>query len=282
MNHLKLSRKKAIFALIIFFLIVDVGIFLKYRADERYLLNLSQQVVSSQDLPSEKTMNLLKYIRQEIPSNPNPSSFLLPIFRPLRPTARQVAETSGDCADKARLLIRLLQLNQVHASKVALYDAQQMPQHAVVQVNIENDQEMVVDALYGMYFPKEDEEYYSLDDLKNDKTILQNRVKTLITQGEDYDPPLSKYRFDDYTYAHPRTINWDKSLAFKISYRVIGFFIGEQVDKIKRPYFVESPALMLLYATVSVQVTIIIGIVIFAKLSPIGTKIPVREKHIDS
>lgn len=270
----KRTMIKVMLVLIIILTLIDIVLIVKYRDDNKYLLNLSGQIVSSQDIPSEKTIKFMKYIREEVPDKRNTSFFLLPVLRFLRPTARQAAENGGDCADSSRLLIRLLRLNNIQASKVALYDKQQAPQHAVVQVNIENNQKMVVDPYFGIYFPKKNAgKYYSLDDIKNTESILHDRVTALVDQGEQHRPLLSRYPFAQYTYAQPRTINWDKSFLLKIIYQITKFFIGERVDEIKRPYFVESPALMLLYAVLSLQVIIVIGTWLFPKTWKLGRKL---------
>ncbi len=46
-----------------------------------------------------------------------------------------------------------------------------------------------------------------------------------------------------------------------------------RIDKIKRPYFVESPALMLLYTVLSLQGIIIIGVYLLPKCRKSGGKI---------
>ena len=67
----------------------------------------------------------------------------------------EVLEHGGDCADRSRLLIVLLRHEGIYATKVALHDSQGSPQHAVVSASIEDeDHSMVIDALFGMYFPK--------------------------------------------------------------------------------------------------------------------------------
>ena len=264
MNGFK-KTKKLIFILLIVLTILDVFLLLKHKNDNNYLLDLSKKIVSPQNPPSEKTIKFLKYIREGVPSRKNTSYFWLPMFRFLQPTARQVTETGGYCGDKSRLLIVLLQLNGIQASKMMLYDGKRKaPRHSVVQVDIENHQKMVVDSYYGIYFPKESSGYYYINDLKNDESILYSRIKNLKDEGDRYEPKLSNYPFHIYIYAHPKTINWYEPSHLEILYKTIRFFIGDKVDMLKRPYFMEAPALMIFYTSLLIKLIFTVPIVLKA------------------
>jgi hypothetical protein len=169
-------------------------------------------------------------------------------------------ETGGDCADVSRLLIIFLHLHGIHSSKVALYDSNLKPQHAVVEVDIENNNKMVVDAYYGLFFPKPLGGYYSLSDLKSREEILHARIAQLVALATDTQPPkLSRYPYNLYTYSHPRTINWDKSSARQFLYQTLKFLFGEEwVDSLERPYFVERPVLIMLYSIFLLQATLLL------------------------
>jgi hypothetical protein len=246
--------------LLILFTIIAIGLFCKYHVDNEHLYQWSQQCLSEDDLPSRKTIKLLALIQQDIVDRQNVSSFIAPIFSLLRPTARQVIESGGYCAEKSRLLIVGLHLNNIHASKVALYDDNKIPQHAVVEVDIENNARMVVDPSYGLYFPKPDGGYYSLNDLKENEKILKTRIDKLIKLNIDSNrQELLNYPYQMYTYQQPRSINWDKSFAMNLLYRLLRFSIGESVNKIKRPYFAERPALIVLYGVIFLQAVLLVS-----------------------
>ena len=90
---------------------------------------------------------------RHLPAATNESFFLLPIFKFLkflRPTARQVVEYGGDCADLSGLLIVLLRSRHVKASKWALYSRDSRAQHAIVEVEVEVGK-MVIDPLFGFH-----------------------------------------------------------------------------------------------------------------------------------
>lgn len=239
--------------------ILSVGLVLKYNKDNDYLLLYADQFIVESDSQTEKVVKLVSAIRENVRSKRNQGAIFLPIFRFLRPTAVQVARSgSGDCADKSRLLINLLHLHGIEASKVALYDDQGIPQHAVVEVHIGEDQKMAVDALYGLYFPRTaSETFYSVRDITNDESILRNRITELLMSNTDnYKPSLQRYPFHKYTYNQPRSINWDKSEVLKFVYKISRLIIGERVNSIERPYFVERPVLMILYSVLTIMILI--------------------------
>ena len=252
--HAKTVLARSVLALFILLVGVDILLIWKYTSDNKILRSFASEKISVSDRPSDKTIDLLKAMRQDVRTKRNNLAIFLPVFNFLRPTPVQVLEFGGDCADKGRLLITLLHDNDIEASKVALYDKEGIPRHAVVEVQIENDNTMVVDALFGLYFPKPNGGYFTLEDLKGDESILKERVSEVRTKGEDgYIPTLASYPFERYTYRNPRTINWDKSSVMKTIYGTLKKVVGDRVDKIKRPFIVERPALMLLVGAVGTQ-----------------------------
>ncbi len=261
-----LSLRMPLFVLL---LIGNIGLVLKYGQDNRYLVGYSKKFLSADDSASRTTINALDHIRNNLSNDGEPRAFLSPILDLLRPPPREITERGGDCADRSRLLISLLRLHGIRASKVALYDKDQIPRHAVVIVDIENDAQMVVDPFYGLYFPRPGGGgYYSLADLTRDESILRSRIEHLVSLGVDDKIPkysefpyIEKYPYERYTYGQPRSINWDKSSAMRLLYGFLKTFLGEEVDLINRPFFVERPALMLLFGTVGIQLLILVSYV---------------------
>ena len=252
--------------LFVLLLIGNIGLVWKYRQDNQFLLEYSWEFLSADDSASRTTINALDHIRNNLGNDGEPRAFLSPIFDLLRPPPREITERGGDCADRSRLLISLLRLHRIRASKVALYDKDQIPRHAVVIVDIENDAQMVVDPFYGLYFPRPGGGYYSLADLTRDESILRSRVEQLVSLGVDDNIPkysefpyIEKYPYERYTYGQPRSINWDKSSAMRLLYGFLKTFLGNKVDELNRPFFTERPALMLLLGTVGIQLLILVS-----------------------
>jgi len=214
-----------------------------YERDQRYLARLMGGIASPSLPPSEQALRVNEFLRA-IPSDTNDSYFLLPVFRVLRATPRQAADQGGDCADRSRLLVALLELRGIHASKWALYTPDLYPRHAVVEVQAEKGR-MVVDPLFGLSFPRPGGGYYGIEDLRRDPAILRQRVLELRARhARPGAEKLEEYPLDRYVYNYARTINWEKSAVLRIVYRVLHALTGARVDQLARPGWAEQPALM--------------------------------------
>lgn len=224
-----------------------------YLNDQRYLSKLADRIIDPALPASEQVKSIVIYLRDR-PVISNQSYFLIPVLSFLRPTGRQVAEQGGDCADRSRLLINLLALRNVKASKWALYNNDLVPKHAAVEVEVETGK-MVVDPLYGLWFPKGNGGYYSIQELKADPSILVSRIQYLIKQGEQAGAlALQGYPLDDYVYTHARTVNWNKTSAMRFAYALLYSLFGEKVNTIPRPAFVEQPALVMAIGIAGIQI----------------------------
>jgi hypothetical protein len=220
---------------------------LVYYVQERRSLSAYLDSVSTPSLAATEQIKQVVSSLKNKPSEGNESYFLLPVFRFLRPTPRQVIENGGDCADRSRLLERLLQLRGISSSKWALYDAHGESVHAVIQADVESGK-MVVDPLFGIWFPKPSGGYYAISDLKRDPGILRQRINELQAKGlKPGADSLASYDVDRYTYAHARTINWNKSAIMRYTYQLLHGLLGETADNLHRPAFVEEPPLLVFY-----------------------------------
>ena len=70
-------------------------------------------------------------------------------------------EQGGDCADRSRLVIRMLRLHGIGASKWALYTKEMKSVHAVVELEAETGK-MVADPDFGLWFPRPAEGIYGI------------------------------------------------------------------------------------------------------------------------
>jgi hypothetical protein len=253
------SRFRGVLVLVLFSGVVDVSLLAKYVADDTVLDNLVD--VEATAPPSEKVIALVAFLEGNVKRGSTTDASFLPGLSVLRPTARQVVEKGGDCADRSRLLIELLKREGVEASKVALYDRDGVPRHAVVEVDTEHGP-MAVDALYGMYFPKPAGGYYSVWDINRDESILAGRVRELA----DIQPAVREYPLEMYTYVSPRTINWDKSAMMRLAYRGLRATFGPSVDRWSRPGIVEDPVLLSLTGAAFGQSLLIAGTLIVPRI----------------
>jgi len=229
-------------ALLLCLQICLAGLFFR---DEYYLSGTMNTIADSKLPPSEQTLKILEYLK-DLPIESNESYFLTPAFRFLRATPRQIAEEGGDCADRSRLVIALLQTRGIYASKWALYSPKLHPAHAVVEVYTEQGK-MAVDPLFGLWFPRPQGGYYSVEDLRKHGEILRQRVRYL--QEHHLRPgaaDLNGYPLNTYIYGLARSINWDKSAVPYMIYRGLHAIIGDRANHLPRPEWVETPALVLI------------------------------------
>jgi hypothetical protein len=237
-----------------------------YLDDQRYLTELFDRIAIPSLPPSEQVKGAIAFLRQK-PAITNNSYCLLPIFGFLRPTARQVAEEGGDCGDRSRLLVSLLRLRGIKAAKWALYSSDMHPQHAVVEVEVESGK-MVVDPLFGLWFPRPGAGYYGVKDLKEKPGILQARIGYLRLHGEQPGAArLEFYSLSRYVYDNPRTINWDNSIVRQLLYRILYWMMGERLHEIPRPALGEEPALMIVLGLMILESSVLVAWVLTARLS---------------
>jgi len=231
---------------------------LVYVDDQRFLESLMNTLARPTLSSSEQVMASLEFFRKLPVVNNDHQYFLLPIFGFLRPTPRQIVEGGGDCADRSRLLINLLHIRGIEASKWALYSENLIPEHAVVEVMMEKGK-MVVDPLFGLVFPDGQGGYHNIHDLRSNSNILRSRLNQLQLTGVEFGAvAIEKYPLDRYIYQYARTINWDKNSMMKMLYVGFSLVFGNKVNEIPRPYIVEQPALMIFWGMMCVQMVFIL------------------------
>jgi hypothetical protein len=239
-----------------FIVVVIVGLFvlqgisiIDYLREEDYLLGLIDRIAPRSLPPSEQAIKVVESLK-DLPvkefsaTRQDAPYFLLPIFSFLRPMPRQVMEQGGDCADRSRLVIRMLRLHGIEASKWALYTKEMKSVHAVVELEAETGK-MVVDPDFGLWFPRSNGGYYSIRDLRQSPNILRDRIQSLVEQGKRPGASdLRKYPLNDYSYEYAKTINWEKWGVTWPLYKILRVTMGTSVDDLQRPSFVEAPQLM--------------------------------------
>lgn len=252
-----LSQRWA-FVVLSLFLALQLASLAKYWADQRYLLHLADGIAPASLPASEQAKHIVAFLREK-PSLTGESYFLFPVLEFLRPTARQVADRGGDCADRSRFMIVMLRLRGIHASKWALYSPAMKPKHAVVELDAEHGK-MVVDPLFGLWFPREQPgSYYGIRELRQNPQILRTRVLDLLARRERPGTNrLETYPLEEYIYDHGRTINWDKSWALQLLYRFLRNWMKVDVDEIPRPPLVEQPALMTVAGVVPLELVVVL------------------------
>jgi hypothetical protein len=232
--------------------------FVLYRRDQRFLVELMDRIVSAALPPSEQVKHVVNSLRDK-PFEHISKFFLASIFQFLRPTPRQVADSGGTCSDRCRLIVVLLGLRGIGASKWAIYSPDLVPCHAVVEVETE-DGKMIVDPSFGLWFPRPDGGYYGVEDLRRDPGILTQRIQELLAKGNpDGLGNLEFYPLDKYIFTYARTINWDKNWGSRLLYDLLHGVMGSRVNGTLRPAWAEQPALMIIYSGFLVELLCLTG-----------------------
>jgi len=242
---------------------VNVGLLAKYVLDNRFLYAWSLQYVAEDDLPSEKVVALAEAFR--ILRNTEESGLrqvqetqrVVGAFGPLSLTPREVVEHGGPCESKSRLMRTLLHLHGIASRRVLL---KEKASHTVTEVEIEDGKRMLVDPLYGLYFPKPEGGYYASAELAQDPEIMPARVAEVLADPGSgpaaYHSSTTRY-VGSISYANPRiSIQWrrDSFLRAK-AYDALSLVAGEDwIKSTSRPYLMERPVLMVLVATGGLQV----------------------------
>jgi len=231
-----------------------------YAREEAFLVALMNRIASPSLPPSEQAIAISNFLSDKSDRS-NRQYFLLPVFGFLRPTAEEVASAGGDCADQSRLTIVLLGLRNIHAEKWALYDPTMKPHHAVVELDSEHGK-MVIDPLFNLWFPRPEGGYYGIESLRQNPEILSQRVRDLAARTDDPvrddQYRLREYPLNRYIYTNARTINWEKSPAMHLAYRILHALLGDRANYISRPEFAERPALMVVYGAIIPEVLALI------------------------
>jgi hypothetical protein len=268
---------------LVIFLVPLVGLQLislaHYFSEQRTLETYLNRVTRISQAPSEQAKEIVLSLKDK-PDNGNDTYFLIPVFRFLRPMASQVIDKGGDCADRSRLVITLLRLRGIHATKWALYNNNGESKHAVVEADVESGK-MVVDPLFGIWFPKPQGGYFGIRELRQDPNILPERLKKL--RAEEIEPGAGRLEFyptGEYIYTNAQTFNWTKTAILRSIFSLLHWVLGERAYVLPRPAFAEEPPLLVIYGLAGLEVFLILAWIVMRRLArplaenaaPNGTK----------
>ncbi len=237
-----------------------------YFSEQRTLETYLNRVTQVSQVPSEQAKEIVLSLKNK-PDEGNDSYFLIPAFRFLRPMASQVIDKGGDCADRSRLVITLLRLHGIHAAKWALYNANGESKHAVVEADVESGK-MVVDPLFGIWFPKPQGGYFGIRELRQDSSILPERLKEL--RAEKIEPGVGRLKFyptSEYIYTNARTINWTKTAILRSTFSMLHWILGERAYVLRRPEFAEEPPLMVIYGLAGFEAFLTLAWIVITRLA---------------
>ena len=239
----------------------------QYWQDRRHLARRAAQIIDPSLPPSEQTKQVLASFHG-MSQETNRSYFLSPLLEFLRPTARQVADGGGDCADRSRLTVILLKMRDIPAQKWTLYYPKGHPHHSVVEVETEQGK-MAVDPLFGLFYPRPSGGYYSVADLRQNPDLVGERVAEMEARHQEpLAAPVERYSVSTYTYAYATTFNWEKSAFTRFLYKILRTAMGSRIDDVHRPVWPEEPALVVSFVIALFEILLILCLLLTARFAP--------------
>jgi hypothetical protein len=238
--------------------LLGVVSFVKWKHDVAEIRRIVVPSIDENAVSDDIISQARIFLRDSVGYRPHDSYFLLPIFRFMRPTALQVIRQGGDCADRARAFIVILNLFDIRARKLALYDARGRSVHAIAKVWTDREP-YYVDLAYNIAYEDAGGNPLSLAELANQR-ILESSIQRAVTAGN---ARAASYPIEEYDFGNVRTFNWEKSSFTQVAYRVLVEMLGENRAKtVPRPYLSEEPALMLIVLVTGASVVIIMAMVV--------------------
>ncbi|CAA9892059.1 conserved hypothetical protein [Candidatus Methylobacter favarea] len=219
-------------ALILF--IAGLLTYISYKKDMMLLKSIVHEHISIQNSPSLfESANHWVYQNQGFKKNTE--FFLIPY---LGPTPVQVLEKGGDCADKSRLLMALLEAAGIDSSLVMLYSVDGKPTHTIVEVR-DDQLKAVADPVYDIVFPKPNNGFYGLQELRINPAILPHRLDDLVQlRGDTNKIAFYKREIENYQFA--TTLNWNKNALLRFIASSLEQ-MGIEANTVRRPHFLDDP-----------------------------------------
>lgn len=234
MNFRKLCFKTFLCLALIFFGAAQLT-YVSYKKDMLLLKSIVYANISPQYSPTLfESANHWVYKNQGFKKN---HDFFL--FPALGPTPIQVLEKGGDCADKSRLLMALLESIGIDSSLVMLYSTDgQTATHTVLEVR-DAQLKAIADPVFDMVFPKPNNGYYGLQELRKNPEILLSRLDELVQLRGDNNK-IAFYNRANETYQFATTLNWNKNALLRFVASSLKK-MGIEANTVRRPHFLDDP-----------------------------------------
>jgi len=231
-----------------------------HRRDTNRLRAVARAATVDVRTPADRAIALMRWVHHHTATAKNRDHFVLSA---LGPTPVQVLETGGDCADRSRLLVALLNALDIPGTMALCFDRDTgRPSHTVVEARVGPAAFMVLDPTYQLCFPKPDGNgYYGLLDLRREPEILDRRLDQRCEQTPRY-RPIHWYDRRRAAYDTASTINWNRNAVSRITHDAAWLLWGDIVYHMPRPGTFASPQLAcaLLCTTVTAAASLSIAL----------------------
>jgi hypothetical protein len=229
--------------------IATAFMYFDYQKDIKVLRNIVlNQILNNVDDQSHGFAKINNWIYHNQGFAKNHGYFLI---EALGPTPIDVLQKGGDCSDKSRLLMAMLDSVDIDSTLVMLYDAAGVnPTHTIVEVR-DSNLNAIADPVFNFVFPKSDSGYYGLSEMRKNPDILTNRLDQLVQLNGEQDKAAYYKRIDE-SYRFATTINWNKNQVLKTAAMFLKSLNIEPQD-LRRPHVLDDPKLFLVYAFFSIS-----------------------------
>lgn len=211
----------------------------RWRNDNEQIRRISATSIVTGPTQYQVLKSAVHFVSQFQRKGYNGKYFLSPMFSFLRPTALQVFESGGDCGYLSRALVVTLQQFGITASKRTVF-YHGAPSHVIVVAETKQGN-YVADPLFGVVYEDEHGGPLSLQELRK-SAVLHKAMRRAVRRGESYRGARYPHQ---YYLRDVRTVDWRRSKWLYTAYRFVEHSVGRaNVNSIRRPYFLEEPALM--------------------------------------
>lgn len=253
---------KTFFGLSLIFFMASLLSYISYKSDMLHLKALVEQQIAP-EFSTGQVEPVTHWVYKNQGFKKNHDFFL---FKALGPTPIQVLEQGGDCADKSRLLVAMLDAIGIDSTLAMLYtDNGNTPTHTIVEIR-DKQFKAVADPVFDMVFPKPTGGFYGLQELRNNPALLTERLDALV-QARGGADKIAYYKRADETYQYATTINWNKNGVMRLLAGILKK-LGIQPEDIGRPHFLDDPKRFIAIACFMVGVTLMVFAMLLTKRRP--------------
>lgn len=218
------------------FLLFGTVELVSWNADRARLRALALDVAAPARGEVERLTRLTEWLFRNVKPGKNRRYHL---WRRLDATPIQILEHGGDCEDKSKLLAVLLRELEIESSLAMLYPCVQCESaHTVAFVETRGGW-TIADPAFGFTFPDGRGGVHTIETLRADPALLQNRLAELRAARGPADE-INWYKPESDHYALITTFNWNKNALMRGAAGLLQE-AGAEPWSIPRPLFLDDP-----------------------------------------